>query len=77
VVDHDGEWKRELRACLEAVVDGRYRESASRGFVWREVLTMTFEMPGRRDVVVKHFDLTDADPPESGSRGERRFAPYA
>jgi hypothetical protein len=77
VPDRDGDWQHELRACLEAVVDGRYRESASRGFISREVLTMTFEMLDRRDVVVKHFDMTDADPPESGSLGERSFAAYA
>jgi hypothetical protein len=77
VVDRDAEWKRELLTRLEAVVEGRYRESASPGRLFRIVLTMTFEMPDGRDLVVKHFDVSEPEPREEDPPPEGRFAPYA
>jgi hypothetical protein len=77
VVDKTGWWQAELRACLEAVVGGRYREKRSRGRLAREVLTMTFEVPGTRNMTVKHFDLTADEPDEVERRGEHRFDGYA
>jgi hypothetical protein len=76
VVDDDGDWQRELRACLEAVIEGRYRETASPGWVSRRVVTMTFEIPDGNDVVVKHHDLTEGDHGEEEPPPERRFAGY-
>lgn len=73
VIDKDGLWERELRVCLEAVAEGRYREWSEEGRVSRRVVTMTFELPGERDIVVKHFEL-DAD--ESEPLGERGFPGY-
>ena len=73
VIDSD-DWQDELRSCLQAVIDGRYRERTERGHISRRVVTMTFEQPGGRDVVIKHFDLTlDCD---DEPLGERRFASY-
>jgi hypothetical protein len=76
VVDDDGAWQRELRACLEAIVEGRYRESSSPGRVSRQIVTMTFEMPDADDIVVKHHELFELDPGEEPV-AERRFASYA
>jgi hypothetical protein len=78
VVDEDGEWRRELRACVEAIVDGRYRESASPGRISRRVVTMTFELLHGDDIVVKHHDLTELDPGEDEEQlpAERRFESY-
>lgn len=78
VVDKDGQWQLELRACLKAVIDGRYRESAVRGRVSRQVLTMTFELPAEDDIVVRHHDMTEPDSDEEAKvPRERRFAGYA
>lgn len=78
VVDKDGQWQLELRACLQAVIDGRYRESAVRGRISREVLTMTFELPAEDDIVVRHHDMTEPDSDEEAEvPRERRFASYA
>jgi hypothetical protein len=71
VIDSD-DWQDELRSCLQAVIDGRYRERTERGRISRRVVTMTFEQPGGRDIVVKHFTLDGDDEP----LGERRFASY-
>lgn len=73
VIDSD-HWQEELRSCLQAVIDGRYRERTEQGHISRRVVTMTFEQPGGHDVVVKHFDFTvDGD---DEPLGERRFASY-
>jgi hypothetical protein len=77
VVDDDGHWKRELRACLEAVVEWRYRESASAGRLSRQVVKMTFEMPDGDDIVVKHHELFELEPGEDEPPAERRFSSYA
>lgn len=71
VIDSD-DWHEELRSCLQAVIDGRYRERTEQGHISRRVVTMTFEQPGGPDVVVKHFTLDGDDKP----MGERRFASY-
>jgi hypothetical protein len=77
VVDKMGRWQAELRGCLEAVVGGRYREKRSRGRLAREVMTMTFELPGTRNITVKHADLTAEEPDTAGRYGEHRFDGYA
>jgi hypothetical protein len=77
VVDKMGWWQTELRGCLEAIVGGRYREKRSRGRLAREVLTMTFELLGTRNITVKHVDLTAEEPDAAGRYGERRFDGYA
>jgi hypothetical protein len=77
VVDKAGRWQAGLRCCLEAVVEGRYREKRSRGRLAREVLTMTFELPGTRNIIVKHVDMTAEEPDAVGRYGERRFEGYA
>jgi hypothetical protein len=38
---------------------------------------MTFELPGTRNITVKHVDLTAEKPDEAGRYGERRFDGYA
>jgi len=76
-VDKTGRWQAELRACLEAVVEGRYREERSRGRLAREVLTMTFEVPGTRNITVEHVDLIAEEPDEVERYGEHRFDGYA
>jgi hypothetical protein len=77
VGDKAGRWQAGLRCCLEAVVEGRYREKRSRGRLAREVLTMTFELPGTRNIIVKHVDMTAEEPDAVGRYGERRFEGYA
>jgi hypothetical protein len=77
VVDDEGWWRRELRVCLEALVNGRYRESASPGRVSRQVVTMTFELPDGDDIVVKHHELFELDPREREPAAQQRFASYA
>jgi hypothetical protein len=77
VVDAEGAWQRELRTCLEAIIDGRYRENAAPGRLSRQVVTMTFEIPGGDDIVVKHHELFQLDPGEDEPPAERRFAGYA
>jgi hypothetical protein len=72
-IDKHGLWERQLRVCLEAVATGRYRERSKRGRISRRVVTMTFELPGERDIVVKHFEL-DGDTSEP--LGERAFPGY-
>jgi hypothetical protein len=74
--DAGDQWQRELRACLEAIIEGRYRETASRGRLFRLVVTMTFEMPDAADIVVKHYELPDLDPGEEEPPTQRRFASY-
>jgi hypothetical protein len=65
-------WPDELRACLQAVVDGRYRDRVSTGRVG-ELWEMIFELPGEERVVSRR-DLTgrgyDTKP------GEHTYAPY-
>jgi hypothetical protein len=77
VVDKEGRWQSELRACLAAIVEGRYRERVARGRLAREVVTMTFELPGAQDnITVKRFDMTAEDPEPEGY-GEYRYDAYA
>ena len=77
VVDRKGLWLGELRACLQAVIAGRYRESAAPGKVSRQVVTMTFEVPDGNDIVVKHHELFELDTGEQEAPRERRFSAYA
>jgi hypothetical protein len=77
VVDVEGEWREEFRACLEAVVNGRYSESSSPGRLSRTVLTMTFDIPQGNDIVVKHHVLFEPDPgEEEDAPADRRFPSY-
>jgi hypothetical protein len=73
VIDKDGVWEGQLRGGLQAVAEGRYCERSEQGRLSRRVVTMTFELPGERDIVVKHFGL---DEDQSEPLGERRFPGY-
>jgi len=77
VIDKEGQWERHLRACVEAVIEGRYRESASPGRISPRVVTMTFEMPAKADIVVKHHVLYELEADEEEPPAERHFASYS
>jgi hypothetical protein len=66
-------WEDELRSCLRAVVEGRYRTRTYEGEAG-EVSEMIFELPGEQRVIRWREDLTgsgyDTQP------GERSYAAY-
>lgn len=75
LIDEQGGWEDEVRTCLEAVIEGRYREHVSSGRFASRTLTMTFEQPDGEDTVVKHYAIykgAEDDLP----LGERRYAAY-
>jgi hypothetical protein len=65
-------WEDELRACLEAVVDGRYRDRVYRGRLG-DVWEMVFDLPeGER--IYSHHDLSGSG--YGTEPGEYSYAPY-
>ena len=70
LVDRDGGWREELRACVVAVLSGRYVEEV-RAEGRQRRLTMTFGNDAEPIVVVHHGGRSYGPP------RLRRFPPYA